>query len=77
MLNEIYKGKEKQKKKDFELISILLFSVKQVAYSTYTDVKHRSYILMKHNIEKIKVLDIYIDIQSSYFLLPENGIYKE
>ncbi|CAF2933999.1 unnamed protein product [Rotaria sp. Silwood2] len=54
-----------------------LQGVKQVAYSTYTDVKHRSYILMKHNIEKIKVLDIDIDLQSSYFLLPENGVYKE
>ncbi|UJR10669.1 hypothetical protein I4U23_014864 [Adineta vaga] len=54
-----------------------LQGVKQVAYSTYTDVKHRSYILMKHNIEKIKVLDIDIDIQSSYFLLPENGVYQE
>ncbi|CAF1411921.1 unnamed protein product [Rotaria sordida] len=54
-----------------------LQSVKQAAYSTYTDVKHRSYILMKHNIENIKVLDIYLDLQSSYFLLPENGIYQE
>ncbi|CAF4508473.1 unnamed protein product, partial [Rotaria socialis] len=54
-----------------------LSGVKQIAYSTYTDVKHRSYILMKHNIEKIKVLDIYIDIQSSYFLLPENGVYED
>ena len=32
---------------------------------------------MKHNLEKIKVLDIDIDLQSSYFLLPENGIYRE
>ncbi|CAF4041164.1 unnamed protein product [Adineta steineri] len=54
-----------------------LQGVKQVAYSTYTDVKHRSFILMKHNIEKIKVLDIYIDIQSSYLLLPENGVYRD
>ncbi|CAF1542330.1 unnamed protein product [Adineta steineri] len=54
-----------------------LQGVKQVAYSTYADVKHRSYILMKHNIEKIKVLDIYIDIQSSYFLLPANGVYQD
>ncbi|CAF1279009.1 unnamed protein product [Rotaria magnacalcarata] len=54
-----------------------LSSVKQIAHSTYTDAKHRSYILMKHNIEKIKVLDIYIDIQSSYFLLPENGVYED
>jgi len=54
-----------------------LEGVKQVAYSTYTDVKHRSFILMKHNIEKIKVLDIFIDIQSSYFLLPEDGVYRD
>ncbi|CAF4818350.1 unnamed protein product, partial [Rotaria sp. Silwood2] len=53
-----------------------LQGVKQAAYSTYTNVKHRSYILMKHNIEKIKVLDIDIDLQSSYFLLPENGVYQ-
>jgi hypothetical protein len=32
---------------------------------------------MKYNIEKIKVLDIDIDIQSSYFLLPQNGVYQE
>lgn len=53
------------------------FRVKQAAYSTYSDVKQRSYILMKHNIEKIKVLDIDIDLNSSYFLLPENGVYRE
>ena len=51
--------------------------VKQVAYSTYTDVKHRSFLLMKHNLEKIKVLDIDIDIESSYLLLPENGVFRE
>ena len=32
---------------------------------------------MKHNIEKIKVLDIDVDFQSSYFLLPQNGVYQE
>ncbi len=32
---------------------------------------------MKYNIEKIKVLDIDIDLQSSYFLLPEKGVYQE
>ena len=48
-----------------------------MAYSTYTDVKNRSYVLMKHNVEKIKRLDIDIDLQSSYFLLPENGVYEE
>lgn len=51
--------------------------VKQVAYSTYTDVKHRSFLLMKHNLEKIKVLDIDLDIESSYFLLPESGVFHE
>jgi hypothetical protein len=51
--------------------------VKQAAYTTYTDVKDRSILLMKYNIEKVKVLDIYIDLQSSYFVLPENGVYYE
>ncbi|CAF4025677.1 unnamed protein product, partial [Rotaria magnacalcarata] len=54
-----------------------LQGVKKAAYTTYTDVKHQSVTLMKNNIEKIKVLDVYIDLQSSYFLLPENGVYYE
>jgi hypothetical protein len=56
---------------------IVLYRVKQVAYTTYADVKNRSMLLMKNNVEKVKVLDIYIDLQSSYFILPENGIYYE
>jgi hypothetical protein len=57
----------------------LLFAdrVKQAAYTKYNDVKQRSKLLMENNIEKVKVLDIYIDLQSSYFLLPENGVYYE
>ncbi|CAF2405880.1 unnamed protein product [Rotaria sp. Silwood2] len=51
--------------------------VKQVAYITYTDIKHQSILFMKYNIEKTRVLDIHIDIQSSYLLLPENGVYYE
>ncbi|CAF4497379.1 unnamed protein product [Rotaria socialis] len=54
-----------------------LQGVKKAASATYTDVKHQSVSLMKNNVEKIKVLDIYIDLQSSYFLLPENGVYYE
>lgn len=45
--------------------------------STYNDVKNRSYILMKHNVEKIKRLDVDIDLAPSYFLLPQNGVYQE
>ncbi|CAF4608864.1 unnamed protein product [Rotaria sp. Silwood1] len=52
-----------------------LQGVKQAAYTTYTDVKHQSVLFMKYNIETTKVLDIHIDIQSPYFLLPENGVY--
>ena len=55
----------------------VVFSVKQVAMSTYNDVKNRSYILMKHNVEKIKRLDVDIDLAPSYFLLPQNGVYQE
>jgi hypothetical protein len=58
--------------------SIDYFSrVKQAAYTKYTDVKNRSMLLMKHNVKKVQVLDIYIDLQSSYILIPENGIYYE
>jgi len=74
ILDIIYKGKLNNKKNDlFEL----LFRVKQAAYITYTDVKQRSKLLVEKNIEKVKALDIYIDIQSVYFLLPENGVYYE
>ena len=76
ILNVIFKGKV-EFQRNLIVNQYSLFSVKQVAYSTYTDVKHRSYILMKHNIEKIKVLDLDIDLASSYFLLPEQGVYRE
>jgi len=32
---------------------------------------------MKHNVEKIKQLDIDVDLQSSYFILTQNGVYRE
>ena len=59
------------------LNSLLICSVKQTAYTTYIDLKHQSILLMKYNLEEVKVLDIHIDLQSSYLLLPENGIYYE
>jgi len=76
ILNVIFKGKKTITTTTFFTWKFI-FSVKQVAYSTYTDVKQRSYILMKYNIEKIKVLDIDIDLQSTYFLLPQHGVYQE
>ncbi|CAF1256037.1 unnamed protein product [Rotaria sordida] len=54
-----------------------LQGVKQAAYTTYTDVKHRSILLMKYNIETTKVLDIHINLQSPFFILPENGVYYD
>jgi hypothetical protein len=74
ILNVIFKGKNE----NFEFLKErFVYSVKQAAYSTYTDVKNRSYILMKHNVESIKSLDVDIDLQSAYFLLPQNGVYQE
>lgn len=75
ILNVIFKGEIKISI-EINFFKSIIFSVKQAAYSTYTDVKKHSYILMKHNIEKIKVLDIDVDLQSSYFLLPQNGVYQ-
>jgi hypothetical protein len=75
ILNVIYKGKETYSR--LLAFQLFFYRVKQAAYTTYTDVKNRSMLLMKNNVEKVKVLDIYIDLQSTYFLLPENGIYYE
>jgi hypothetical protein len=77
ILDIIYKGKLDLKKKDLFFESLFICRVKQAAYKTYVDVKHQSKLLVEKNIEKVKVLDIYIDLQSSYFLLPENGVYYE
>jgi hypothetical protein len=59
------------------LKALSICRVKKAAYTTYTDVKNQSIVLMKYNIEKVKVLDVYIDLQPSYFVLPENGVYYE
>ncbi len=56
---------------------MIVYRAKEVVYTTYTDVKYRSILLVKDNIEKVKVLDVYINLQSSYLLLPENGVYYE
>jgi hypothetical protein len=51
--------------------------IKEAAYSIYTDIKHRTQFLLNENLKKIKDLDINIDLQSIYFLIPENGYFTE
>ena len=40
------------------------------------DIRHRMRFLFDYNIRNIKNLDIDIDLQSIYFILPENGVYR-
>ncbi|CAF3837772.1 unnamed protein product, partial [Rotaria sp. Silwood1] len=50
--------------------------IKEAAYSIYTDIKHRTQFLVSENLKKIKDLDINIDLQSIYFIVPEHGFYQ-
>ena len=54
-----------------------MFRIKQAALSIYTDIKHHTQFLLNENLKKIKDLDVDIDLQSIYFLLPEYRSYKE
>ncbi|CAF1500774.1 unnamed protein product, partial [Rotaria sordida] len=53
-----------------------LEGIKEAAYSIYTDIKHRTQFLVSENLKKIKDLDINIDLQSIYFIVPEYGFYQ-
>ncbi|CAF4932934.1 unnamed protein product [Rotaria sp. Silwood1] len=53
-----------------------LEGIKEAAYSIYTDIKHRTQFLVSENLKKIKDLDINIDLQSIYFIVPEHGFYQ-
>ena len=45
--------------------------IKEAAYSIYTDIKNKTKFLVSENLKHIQNLDISIDLQSIYFLLPE------
>ena len=47
--------------------------IKEAAYSIYTDIKHRTQFLLSENLKKIRDVDIDVDLQSIYFLLPDKG----
>ncbi|CAF4001283.1 unnamed protein product, partial [Adineta steineri] len=53
-----------------------LQGIKEVAYSTFDDVKYQSHFFFNYSLKNIQATDVDIDLQSSYFLLPENGIYQ-
>ncbi|CAF1170061.1 unnamed protein product [Rotaria sordida] len=53
-----------------------LQGIKEIAYSTFNDIKYRTHFLFNHYLKNIQASDINIDLQPFYFLLPENGIYR-
>ncbi|CAF1201535.1 unnamed protein product [Rotaria sordida] len=53
-----------------------LQSIKEIAYSTFNDIKYRTRFLFNHYLKNIQASDIDIDLQSSFFLLPEDGVYR-
>jgi hypothetical protein len=72
VVNVIWKGKRNILLIKNQSLS-LEFSIKKTAYSIYSDIKHQTQFLLSYNFRNIKGLDIDIDLQSLYFLLPENG----
>ncbi len=68
-------------KKNLLVISIQslsdFISVKKTAYSLYTDIQHQTQFLFNYNLRHMKALDINIDLQPLYFVLPENGNYQK
>jgi len=58
-------------------VFICLCRIKRAAYSIYTDIKHRTQFLVSENLKKIQDLDVNVDLQSIYFLLPQNGQLTE
>ncbi|CAF1433905.1 unnamed protein product, partial [Rotaria sordida] len=53
-----------------------LEGIKEAAYSIYIDIKHRTQFLVSENLKTITDLDIDIDLQSIYFIVPEHGFYQ-
>jgi hypothetical protein len=54
-------------------IIVMCSRLKEAAYSIYTDIKNRTQFLLSENLKKIRDVDIDVDLQSIYFLLPDKG----
>ena len=51
--------------------------LKEAAYSIYTDIKHRTQFLVNENVKKIKDLDVDIELNSIYLIVPYQGSSSE
>ncbi|CAF3768117.1 unnamed protein product [Adineta steineri] len=54
-----------------------LEQTKEVAYSLYTDIKNDTQFLLNENVKKMKDLDISIDCQSVFIILPEHDVLSK
>jgi hypothetical protein len=52
------------------LVLSIICRIKEAAHSIYTDIKNDTQFLLNENLEKIKNLDIDIDLQSLFIILP-------
>jgi vacuolar protein sorting-associated protein 13A/C len=58
-------------------VSLKQKKLKNAALRTISQVKERSLLFMKNNLHNIEHMDLNIDIQPSYLLMPQNGVYTE
>ena len=56
---------------------IFAFRLKFAALKKISEAKERSVLYMKNNLDHIQQLDLNIDVQPSYLVVPENGIFSE
>lgn len=51
--------------------------LKNAALRTISQVKQRSILFMKNNLQNIQQMDININIYPSFLLLPQNGTFTQ
>ena len=54
-----------------------LEGLKEAAYSIYTDIKQKTQFLVSESLKNIQDLDLFIDFQSIYFILPQYGSFHK
>lgn len=63
--------------RDFKYSILFSFRIKSAAIKTINQVKERSYMFMKNNLQNIQYMDLNIDIEPSYLIMPQNGEFNE
>ncbi len=59
------------------MLNLIYERVKDAALKKISQAKERSILFMKNNLQNINQIDLNIDVQPSYLVIPENGTFSE